>query len=74
LKESGFKLRESSIIVQAIKSLGDESINDETIQKIREWLDPKLRKQLLKDTKASTGWVFKIITVICKEEDYGPAS
>lgn len=55
LKELGFKLKESAIIVQAIKSLGEENINDETILKIRKWLDPKLRSSLLKDTKKSTG-------------------
>jgi hypothetical protein len=74
LKESSFKLRESPILVQAIKSLGEENMSDETIQKIREWLEPKIRKPLLKDTRTATGWVYKIITSICKEEDHGSRS
>jgi hypothetical protein len=71
LKESGFKLRESSIIVQALKSLGEENINDETIQKIKNWLTTSLKKQILKDTKTVTGWTYKVIRKICEDEDHG---
>lgn len=71
LKESGFKLRESSIIVQALKSLGEENINDETIQKIKNWLTTSLKKQILKDTRTVTGWTYKVIRKICEDEDHG---
>lgn len=71
LKESGFKLRESPIIIQALKSLGEENITEDTIETIREWLSPLHRNRLLKDTKIITGWTYKIITKICDEEDHG---
>jgi hypothetical protein len=71
LKESGFKLRESPIIVQALKSLGEENITENTIAEIRKWLNPDLRARVLKDTKTVTGWTYKIIGKICEVEEHG---
>jgi hypothetical protein len=44
LKESGVKLKESGLIVQALKSLGQEQITPEVISKIRAWLPESLRQ------------------------------
>jgi len=68
LKESGLKLRESGIIVQALRSLGKERISPEIISKIREWLDPEKRSLVLKDTRTVTGWVYDAIRRICNQE------
>jgi len=68
LKESSVKLRESGIIVQAIRSLGSERISPEVISKIREWLDPEKRSLVLKDTRTVTGWVYDAIRKICDQE------
>ena len=68
LKESNFKLRESALIVQALKSLESQRITEDTISKIREWLDPGKRSVVLKDTRTATGWVYEIIRKICREE------
>ena len=64
LKEAGFKSHESGIIVQAIKSLGKDRISDKEIQKIRNWLDPKLNNKVLKDTRTVTGWIYEVIRQI----------
>ena len=71
LKETGFKLRESALIVQGLKSLGREGITPETIEKIRQWLDPSLRSKVLKDTATVTGWVYEAIRQICREQQDG---
>ena len=71
LKETGFKLRESALIVQGLKSLGREGITPETIEKIRQWLDPSLRSKVLKDTATVTGWVYEAIRQICREQRDG---
>jgi hypothetical protein len=71
LKEAGFKLRESALIVQGLKSLGREGITRDTITKIRRWLDPSLRSKVLKDTATVTGWVYEAIRQICGEEGDG---
>lgn len=71
LKEAGFKLHESALIVQGLKSLGREGITPETIEKIRQWLDPSLRSKVLKDTATVTGWVYEAIRQICREPQDG---
>jgi len=71
LKEAGFRHRESSLIVQAIKSLGAERIGPRAIARIRRWLDPKLREMILNDTSTVTGWVYAAIREICRKGDDG---
>jgi hypothetical protein len=71
LKEAGFKLRESGLIVQALRSLGQERITPEVISKIRLWLPASLRLKVLADTKTATGWVYATIQQIAQEEQRG---
>jgi hypothetical protein len=71
LKESGVKLKESGLIVQALKSLGQEQITPEVIAKIRAWLPESLRAKVLADTKTATGWVYSAIRQITQEEFHG---
>jgi hypothetical protein len=68
LKEAGFKLGESGLIVQALKSLGQERITPEVISKIRIWLPTSLRSRVLADTKTATGWVYSAIQQIAQED------
>jgi Family of unknown function (DUF6088) len=68
LKESGFKLRESALIVQALKSLGRERIDEKTIIKLRNYIAPDLCKKVLKDTQTSRGWIHDTILKICQGE------
>ncbi len=68
LKESSLKLRESKLIVQALKSLGSKRITEDVISKIRNWLKPEKRSLVLKDARTVTGWVYEIIRKICNEE------
>ena len=70
LKEAGFKLGESGLIVQALKSLGQERITPEVISKIRTWLPTSLRPRILTDTKTATGWVYSVIQQIAQEEHH----
>lgn len=68
LKESSLKLRESGIIVQALRSLGRERISSDTIAMIHEWLAPEKRSLVLKDARTVTGWVYEAIRKICNQE------
>jgi len=68
LKESNFKLRESALIVQALKSLGPERIPPDVVSRIRRQLDPEKRSLVLKDARTATGWVYEAIRRICSEE------
>ncbi len=68
LKEVGFKLRESGLIVQALRSLGQERLTPEVVTRIRSWLPPSLRSKVLADTKTATGWVYATIQRITEGE------
>ena len=67
LKEAGFKLRESRLIVQALKAFGERRITPKVITQIRRQFDPALRQRILLDTKTATGWVYAAIQEIAKE-------
>jgi len=69
LKESGFKYPMSSVIVQALKTLGKEHVTDETLQTIRKHTDIKMCSKILKDTKTTTTWIYELIKKMCKEEN-----
>jgi Family of unknown function (DUF6088) len=67
LKDVGFKYRESGLIVQALKALGKERVNEKVITVIRKQLNEAARKRVLKDTVTATGWVYDAIKRICGE-------
>lgn len=69
LKDTGFSLRESGLLVPAIKALGKEHTDAAVINKLRQWLDPKLRARLLQDTRMVTSWIYEIIKRICQENE-----
>jgi len=71
LKEAGFRLPESRLIVQALKSLGQEHVTPEVISKIREWLAPNLRARMLADTETATGWVYAALRQIAGKDTNG---
>ncbi|MEK6231077.1 MAG: DUF6088 family protein [Luteolibacter sp.] len=68
LKESGFKHRESELIVQALKALGRERIDTGVRQKLSEQWTPDLWQKILRDTKTAPAWVCDIIRNLAKEK------
>jgi hypothetical protein len=71
LKEAGFKLRESRLLVQALKAFGEDRISPTVISQIRKQFKPALRQKILVDTKTATGWVYAAIQRIAKESPRG---
>ncbi len=69
LKNIGFKYKESSLIVQALKMLGKDRVDDEVIKKIRKKIDSSKYSKILNDTKSSTVWIYETIKKICKVDD-----
>ena len=69
LKNIGFKHKESSLIVQALKALGKERIDETTIKTIREQIDATKYSKIISDTKTSTGWIYDAIKKICKVDE-----
>lgn len=60
--------KKSAIIIQALKAIGKENINEAIIQKLKESLSKEERKLMLKETMHCTSWVYEVIKIICKEE------
>ncbi|MBM4076251.1 MAG: hypothetical protein FJ267_11500 [Planctomycetes bacterium] len=66
LKETGFRLHESELIVQALKSIGSERITPEIIERVRRWLPNSQRAKVVADTKTATGWVRSAILKVAE--------
>ena len=66
LKTINFKYRISTMIVQALRALGKNHINDEVIAKIREQIQPNMRAKIINDTKNTTAWIYKAVTQVCR--------
>jgi len=69
LKDVGFKYRESGLVVQALKALGREHVDQKVVERIRQQLESKAYDRILRDTRSVTGWVYEAIKQICKEAD-----
>lgn len=54
----------TATVIQAIKSLGKEDITSEVIQKIRENLSEKERKDLMNESKSVPSWIYEVIREI----------
>lgn len=67
LKESVFKHKESELVVQALKALGQERTDSKTLKKLAEKWTPNTWKKILRDTKTAPAWVCDIIRKIVKE-------
>ena len=57
LKEAGFKHRESSIIVQALRAMGQNKITDDVKKRIRKWLMDSKRFAIPNGSEKSSGTV-----------------
>lgn len=68
LKESGFKLPESELVVQAMKALSKERISARVCQKLAEKWTPAFWQKILRDTKTAPAWVCDVIRNIAKEK------
>ena len=66
LKESVFKHKESELVVQALKALGQERIDQEILQKLADKWTPIMWKKILRDTKTAPAWVSDMILNISK--------
>lgn len=67
LKESGFKHPESELIVQALKELGQERMDDALRKKLHSALPAAEWPKLVRDTKSATAWIQSIIRKTAEE-------
>ncbi|MCF1457972.1 MAG: DUF6088 family protein [Shewanella sp.] len=69
LKDVGFKYKESGMVVQALKALGREHVDQKVIERLRQQLESKACDRILRDTRSVTSWIYEAIKRICKEAD-----
>ena len=67
LRESGFKHKESELVVQALKSLGRDCIDSQICRTLSEKWTPDFWQKILRDTRTAPAWVCDIIRTITKE-------
>jgi len=67
LKESGFKHRESELVVQSLKALGRERIDSGVRSKLVDVIPAPLWKKMVRDTKTAPAWVHEIIRTLAEE-------
>ena len=56
----------TATVIQAIKSLGKENINDQVNKKIRENLSEKEKLDLMNESKSVPSWIYEVIREICE--------
>lgn len=56
----------TALVIQAIKAIGKENVDDKAIKKIAGQLTEKEKVLMLSEAKYSTAWIYDIIKVICK--------
>ena len=71
LKESGIDLKESGLVVQALKALGSGNITPDVTSKLRSCLPQNMRARVLADTRLVTGWVYDAIQKTFAEPQHG---
>ncbi|MDA3797954.1 MAG: DUF6088 family protein [Kiritimatiellae bacterium] len=68
LKDSKLKHPKSELIVQALKSMGENRVDETTLAAIRKHLKESEREEILNDTKYVASWIYNFIKKICSEE------
>jgi len=68
LKESGFKHSESELLVQALKALGQDRIDDAVRHQVKQVIPGALWRTLVRDTKTAPAWIHEILREIAEEE------
>lgn len=58
----------TALIVQALKALGKENVNEATINRLKKDLTAQEKENLLLEAKASTSWIYEYIKQICRSE------
>jgi len=66
LKDVGFKHRESGLLVQALKALGREHVDESVVNTLKKRIVTSHCAHIIKDTRTVTGWVLQTIKQVCE--------
>ncbi len=57
----------TALVIQAIKALGKEGIDERSLQRIRRNLSPEEKIALLEEAKRTTVWIYEAIKKVCTQ-------
>lgn len=58
----------TALVIQAVRELGKDGVDDIAIQRLRRMLTDEQKTALLAEAKQTTSWIYGYIKKICKEE------
>ena len=59
----------TALVIQAIKALGKENLDESNTQGIRRTLSVEERAALLEEAKRTTAWIYEAIKKVCKQTE-----
>lgn len=65
LKDMGFTQQDAGLLVQALKALGKDLVDDAVIEILRARWSNNEKARILRDTRTVTGWIYSCIKRIC---------
>lgn len=68
-KEISGMSHKTALVTQAIKTLGKESIDEGSLQRIRRNLSAKEKIALLEEAKRTTVWIYEAIKKVCRQTE-----
>ena len=68
-KEISGMSHKTALVIQAIKALGKENIDEENLQKIRRSLSVEEKIALLEEARRTTAWIYEAIKKVCKQTE-----
>jgi hypothetical protein len=68
-KELPHGSRTSATVLQALRYLGKDGVDDKVIAKIRKTISPKERAQLLRDSRYTTDWMADVVRKIAGKDE-----
>lgn len=71
LKETGFKQRESGLLVHGLKALGKERVDSDVIATLQAQIPARQCARILDDTRTVPGWILQIIKQVCEGRSDG---
>lgn len=68
-KEVSNLSQKTALVVQALKALGKEDIDETIIKKLKTDLSKMEKQTMLEEAKPVTAWIYEFIKIICRSDD-----
>lgn len=59
----------TSLVIQALKALGKENIDDNVVVKLKKILSEDEKKNMLNEAKSTTSWIYEYIKLIARRDE-----